>query len=135
MPKQNVALFIESVSRQASLNRELSASAPTLAAWTQVADKAGYQFDDTELHAVLEKLLDRKVPAETVIPEFLSSQSELDTAQLDQVVGGAGPGAGLVPLSPSTLQRVAGLSGLPQGAGAWGLHIKGPFNPGQQQGG
>jgi hypothetical protein len=132
MAKKDVALFIESVSKQASLSQELSQAGPTLGAWTRVAEKAGFGFSEDDLHAVLERLLDRKVPGDAVVSEFLSAQSELDTEQLDQVVGGTAAAGGFVAVSPATLQRVAGL-GAGTHASEWGLHVKGPFSGGQNE--
>jgi len=137
---KNVALFIDAMSRQKDLNAQIAAAPRTLSGWTETAGKAGFQFSDADLHTVLQKVLDRKVPAESVVAEFLAEQSgpdraDLNDAQLDQVVGGASTTQN-VNLAPSTLQRVAYLGGLGDGAAQWGMHIKGPFtsgNPGSQR--
>jgi len=126
--KQNVALFIEALSTRKDLNEEIAKASPTVAAWTQVAAKAGFQFSDGDLYLVLQKLLDKTVPAETVIPEFLAAQSELDTEQLDQVAGGSSRATSAVAISTVMVQRVRSLGGLGQGAAAWGMHVRGPFS-------
>lgn len=137
MSKKNVALFIENLAKQKDLNDKVAKAQPTVNAWSHVANAAGFKFSDEDLHAVLQKVLDRAVPAETIIPEFLAAQSELDMAQLDMVAGGVSSSGGgsVVSVSPRTLQKTASIGGAGGDAGAWGLHVKGPFSsmPGGNQ--
>lgn len=136
MSKKNVALFIENLAKQKDLNEKVAKAQPTINAWSHVANGAGFKFSDEDLHSVLQKVLDRAVPAEQIIPEFLAAQSELDMAQLDMVAGGVSSAqTSSLSVSPRTLQKAAAIGGAGGDVGAWGMHVKGPFSsmPGGNQ--
>ena len=122
MSKKNVALFIEAIAKKRDLNAQLAGAKPELSAWTQVANAAGFQFSDDDLHVVLQKVLDRQVGASSIVSEFVAAQS--DTT--DRAVSSTTPLR--VEVSPTTIQKINVISGIGESAGEWGLHVKGPFS-------
>ena len=128
MSKKNVALFIEAVTKKRDLNEQLAGAKPELSAWTKVANAAGFQFSDDDLHVVLQKVLDRQVSASSIVAEFVAAQSETS----ERAVSSTTPLR--VEVSPTTIQKINVVSGIGDSVGEWGMHVKGPFSGGRPGG-
>jgi len=93
MSLENVVLFSKAIGKDSALNARISAAAPTVDAWMQIAREAGFEFTAGEFAEVVGETLGRRVNPQDAVQEYLGARytadAELGERALEAVAGGA----------------------------------------------
>ena len=94
MSKENVALFLGAIADNRDVNAQIARAPQTPDAWAAVARKHGYEFTNSDLHGVVEEVLDLEgLREESSVAALVAAMQphgdELSDAQMESVAGGA----------------------------------------------
>ena len=114
MSKENASLFIRAMLEDADLGTKVSGAEKNSGEWTKIANEAGFEFAETDLHALVSELIgvDNLKP-ECTVDALLelgrmepSGDGELSEGEMESVAGGASFSAGSFDFTSTVFRRL-----------------------------